>query len=48
MGSLNFGDAGLTDHVWTMDEVVARLRKPKSPIRKVAAAIQRRTLGETT
>jgi hypothetical protein len=45
---LNFGEAGLTDHVWTMDELVALLPKPESVMRNVDAAILRKALGETS
>jgi hypothetical protein len=43
--SLSFGEAGLTDHVWTMDELIALLPKPESVMRKVDAAILRKALG---
>jgi len=40
-------EAGIADHVWSIEELVALLPKPESAMRKVDAAILRKALGET-
>jgi hypothetical protein len=39
-------EAGIADHVWSIEELVALLPKPESAMRKVDAAILRKALGE--
>ena len=40
-------EAGLTDHVWSIEELCAMIPKPERAMKKVDAAILRKALGES-
>jgi len=39
-------EAGIADHVWTLDELCALLPKPQPMMKKVDSVILRRALGD--
>lgn len=40
-------EAGLTDHVWSIEDLCGLLLKPERAMKKVDAAILRKALGES-